>query len=321
MEASTPATKEKNFKKIVRNLSNFIKKYKKMLISVSVALFLCVVTIIAVFAIRSRQAQELQKAQIGKCYKETTYDSWSGRSVKIYYFMENGYTSVVVNYGYRADGMVEHVWGSLDDKTNYNPFKVSFFGETYIYGNRLVKFNENNEIVECRGESWELISLEEALEFEKESRKLWAQSNCKHEYGDLVVAAVATCSESGKETQTCKKCSYVKVNVIDKLSHKYVNKICSVCGTEWVPEKSDLKPNTWYTISDGVLHVQNCLVESAVSVSQGKAMSVMYYAVCQHCHVIDNMWKLAGPEVNYEVKKIHYCSECGRETLVRLKID
>lgn len=319
MKTKTSADKE-NSPKIVLDLCNFTKKHKRMLICVSVALFLCLAMIIVVSVVRDKQAQELQKAQIGKCYKETTYDSWSGRSVNIYYFMENGYTNLNVDYEYGKDGMVEYVWGSLDKASSYECFfEISFFGEPRRYGN-LIKLNEANEIVECGGNSWERISLEEALEFEKESRKLWAQKSCDHEYGNLIVAEEATCSKGGKETKTCKKCDYVWVNETDKLPHNFVNKICSVCGEEWVPEKADLKPNAWYTYDGGPLNVQNCLVVSALSVSQGKAMTVQYYAVCSHCHVIDDCSQLAGPEVNYEVKRIYTCNECGGQTLVRLKI-
>lgn len=321
METSTPAKKETFLKKHMANISNFVKKYKIVLICISVALVLCLAVIATNLAIRSNQAQNLQQEQIGRCYKEKSYDSWSGQSITIYYFTEDGLDEVEVRYGYSDWERVENIYGSLDGNviSQVCPFKVSFSGEPYLFGNRLIKLNENNEIIECQGRAWELISLEDALEFEKESRELWAQSKCEHEYGELKLTEKATCSQKGKETKTCNKCGYVWVNEIDKLPHEYVNKICSVCGEKKIAEKSDIEANTWYTYQD-VLHFQNIKLYSAFSVSNGKGMMVSYYFVCQHCHSVDDAMKMNVPEFNYPISKMFTCDECGKFTTVKIEL-
>lgn len=172
-----------------------------------------------------------------------------------------------------------------------------------------------------KAENWKEITLE-AVE------KMRIQKMCDHAFGESVITKVASCTEPGEEKQVCEKCAFEQTQKVYK-QHNYVNEICSVCGTKKEAEKkdeptkevekSDIDPNTWYTYN-GVLHIQNCLVISATSVSQGRGMMVQYCAVCQHCHAVDKFSKLAGPEVDYEVKKIYYCNECGGQTLVRLKI-
>jgi len=143
---------------------------------------------------------------------------------------------------------------------------------------------------------------------------------CKHKFGQDVVIKAATCASGGETSHTCIKCGYLETQSTSPLEHNYKNKICTKCGEKKPLEKSDLKANTWYTYDGGPLHIQNCLVKSAVSASQGKAMSVSYYPVCGHCHAVSYSLHLAGPEVNYEVERIYYCNECGGPTLVRLKI-
>ena len=63
METSTPAKKENFSKKHMANISNFVNKYKIVLICISVALVLCLAVIATNLAIRSNQAQNLQQAQ------------------------------------------------------------------------------------------------------------------------------------------------------------------------------------------------------------------------------------------------------------------
>lgn len=141
-----------------------------------------------------------------------------------------------------------------------------------------------------------------------------------HSFSQIKETTPATCAHAGKQEQTCSKCGYVVVTSIPAKEHDYKNKVCTVCGAKKQPQKAyDVEPDTWY-VYNGALYYQNCRIALATSVGQGRGMMVQYLAVCQDCHCVDEFSKLAGPEVNYEVKKIYYCSECGAQTLVRFKI-
>ena len=143
---------------------------------------------------------------------------------------------------------------------------------------------------------------------------------CDHKYGSVQLVQKATCSGIGEEKQICSICGYEQITEIEKLEHKYVNKICSECGAKKQPQKAyDIEANTWYTYQD-VLHFQNIKIRNAFSVSQGKGMSVSYNFICQHCHVVDETWRTNVPEYNYDINKIFTCTECGGFTTVKIKL-
>lgn len=166
--------------------------------------------------------------------------------------------------------------------------------------------------------------------------------------GDIAVSSMYACPQCGKMEpeaifeedwkpgDLCFGCSYLNVH-----GGEDARLFCSQCGADCtfrgleedgrcedctigsfqkVAQKSEIEPNTWY-IYDNVLCFQNCELKDVVSVGQGKALLVQYYAVCQYCHTIDDVSELAGPEVNYDVERIHYCDVCERSTLVKFKID
>ncbi len=290
------------------------KKYKKLFICIGIVALIFLAVIVIVSQIHAEKAMDLTKAQIGKCYMETQ-DEYT----TIHYFTSDGAARFFVHY---EDGKVGFVTGSVDEVTDQYHFKISLWGTPYlIYTNSVTPaiFDENGDIIKY-GFPWQRISLEEAREFEQKCYEEYALKNCTHTFGNAQITVEATCSQNGKSKQTCSVCGYEKITETQKREHNYVNKVCTVCGEKKKAEISNIKANTWYTY-DSVLHVQNCLVKNAVSVNQGKKMSVQYFAVCQYCHAIEESSKLAGPEVNYEVKKVHYCSECGEQTLVKLKIE
>lgn len=141
-----------------------------------------------------------------------------------------------------------------------------------------------------------------------------------HDFDQSVTIKEATCTNNGETSHTCRVCGYTETQKTEKLEHKYKNKICTECGAKKPVQKAyDVEPNTWY-VYDNILYFQNCKLINAVSVKGGQAMMVTYKPVCQHCQVIDDGTSMAGPEVDYEVKKIHYCDECGKQTLVWFKI-
>ena len=140
----------------------------------------------------------------------------------------------------------------------------------------------------------------------------------EHQFKDPMVTKEPTCVSAGEQQEICKLCAYVKTSTVDKLSHNYKNKVCTVCGEKKPVQKAnDVEPNTWYAYNN-ILYFQNCKL---LTVGGGStAMLVHYAVVCQYCHVVEDSSGLAYPEVNREAKKIHYCSECNRQTLVRFKI-
>lgn len=318
METDEVLEEKKVEEKFSTTLFGFAKKYKKLLISLSVVLFLCLGVIVVISIIQAGEAQQMNATQIGKCYKET-YSGSSGSTTEIHYFTEDGVAHLYVSYYPNKE--VCFATGSLKEIEHNYTFKISLGGTLYLdYTSPAtpVKLNERNEIVEyCH--KWELISLEEALAFEEESYKLYARKDCEHEYEDIEVTKEATCTSMGESKKTCKKCGYVQVSATLMRAHEYINGICFICGEEKQPEKSNIEANTWYTYQD-VLHFQNIKIRNAFSVSQGKGMSVSYNFVCQHCHVVDETGRTNVPEFNYAINKIFTCKECGGLTTVKIEL-
>ena len=303
---------------VINNVISFLKSHKRLTFAVIIILVFIVIAITVVTILHSVQAEKITQAQIGKCYIVH-----QGSITEVHYFQEDGCSHLFVSYEDETKQKVDYIGGSLGEIYSNYSFEISLFGTLhldYLSYDMPVVLDEDYQIVDHSGGAWELISLEEALAFEKESHELYALTNCEPEFGAAEVTKNSTCSSSGEEKQVCNICGYEQIKQTDKLPHDYVNKTCSVCGAKKQPEKASIQANTWYIYDNSVLSVQNCLVANAVSVKQGKAMTVMYHAVCQSCHAIDDDSKLAGPEIGYDVQKIHYCDECGTATLVKLKI-
>lgn len=137
---------------------------------------------------------------------------------------------------------------------------------------------------------------------------------CEHEF-DTKVIKEATCTEAGEEIRTCKICGNCET-IFPASKHSFENHECSVCGEL---EKSDMTADIWYTHKGvGVLQFQNCLIETATV--SGNAVVTSYYMVCSHCHGIDGWLQLSAPELGYEASKLHTCDECGKTTVVKLRV-
>ncbi len=309
-------------KNIVKTVIAFFKSHKRLMIAIVAVLAVIAIGITVVTVLHSVQAKKIEQAQVGMCYI-MNYDSEYSHDTEIWYFRENGYSKLSVDYTDETRQKVDFLYGSLKEirEPSYT-VKISLFGQHTLNGFN-IEVDDHMRIVRDNrsyGGVWTPISLEEALAIEAESNAQYAMTKCEHTFGAAQVIKKSTCSTNGEEKQVCTICGYEQIEKTKKLEHNYVNKVCSVCGTKKSAEKSDIKANSWYVYND-VLYFQNCKLLNAVSVNGGKAMTVHYYAVCQHCHAVDEFSKLAGPEVNYEVKKIHCCDECGKETVVRFKID
>ena len=318
MNTNEASEKPKN-RNIINNVVSFLKSHKRLTFMAIIILAVIVIAITVVTILHADQAEKIARAQIGKCYIETY--TWGSEPItEIHYFTETGVANLYVHY-YKNQN-VSYVTGSLNEVDRDYSFRISLFGTPfldYTSSSTPVKLNENNEIIEYF-HPWKLISLEKALAFEEEIYNLYARNDCEHQYGTTEIIKEATCTSRGESKQICKKCGYEQFSETLQLPHDYVNKVCSVCGAEKRPEKSDIEPDTWY-LSEDVLYIQNCLVSSAVSVGQGRGMMVQYRAVCQHCHAVDEYSKLAGPEVGYPVEKIYTCEYCGGKTMIKFKID
>lgn len=151
----------------------------------------------------------------------------------------------------------------------------------------------------------------------------------------------ATCTSKGGEKLTCEKCGYWKVVETDIIAHNYENGVCTVCGykdpsvTSKPSENTssgskdgpivanEIEPDNWYTYTKlDALHVQNCVVVMATSVSGGKGVMVTYYPICKNCHIChtEGVLSMAGPEWGYPVNKIYHCPDCGTNTTVRFEL-
>ena len=246
-------------------------------------------------------------------------------------FIEKGKTCLVA-YSFNGNTMGHEYWFFSEHTPNGDINETFIYKATGTIGSDKVqlwykddgKWWYGPEAVLCEDGSvefsnvglngtWRLSSMDEI-------NSLRSVTLCAHEFGQDNIVKAATCSGAGEATHTCKICGYTETLSIAMLEHNYKDKICTLCGAKKQPEKASIQANTWYIYDNSVLSVQNCLVANAVSVKQGKAMTVMYHAVCQSCHAIDDDSKLAGPEIGYDVQKIHYCDECGTATLVKLKI-
>ena len=305
-------------KNVINNVISFFKSHKRLTFAVIIILVFVVIAITVVTILHSVQAEKITQAQIGKCYI-VHQDS----ATEVHYFQEDGCSYLYVSYEDETQQKVDYIGGSLSEIYSEYSFEISLFGTLRLdylsYGIPVV-LDEDYQIVNHRGGAWELIPLEEALAFEKESNELYALTKCEHKFGPAKVTKNSTCSSNGEEKQVCQTCGYEQINKIKKLEHNYVNKVCSVCGTKKTAEKSDIKANTWYTNGNG-LRCQNVQLVDTTVLNNKKGMLVSYYFVCQHCHTIDDSLLSSVPEFNYDIEKIYTCEECGKNTTVRLELD
>lgn len=314
MENIQPQEKKYTEKKI-KKLVPFFKKHKKpiVIILAVLLLFLAVTTTLSSIKAHKAKTQLENKIFITDAYSDGAWikiyafkdgkiatESWYLNSLEIsgdITAFNHKYKVVASIFSDKIDIMTKYQNGWVKTVTVY----LDDAGAIQHY-----KYTESMP-------DWHETTLE-AIE------NLQIRKMCNHAFGEWVITKVASCTVPGEKKQVCQKCNFEQTEQIFK-EHDYVNSICSVCGSKKAAEKADITANTWYTYDGGPLCVQNCLVKSATSIGQGKGMMVQYHAVCQHCHAIDETSKLAGPEVNYEVKKVYYCNECGGQTLIRLKID
>lgn len=308
------ADKLQSFMEKLADIWAFIKKHHKGILIIASIVIVCLVIVSVYSANISNQVNQYLNG------KMLIYHKYSD-SFEVYAF-KDGMVAEETWYGdsYKVYGDIE----AFDAKYKASP----------------VLFTDRIQILKKPGDasSWKKMidvylteSGEVQVYTEDKGRHEWRETDaqevfelrrkytCEHAFGEYVTTQAATCSTSGKAVSTCSKCGYIDEKSTEKLEHNYKNKTCTECGAEKQAEKSDLEPNTWYVYQD-VLLVQNCLITHAYSVGQGKGMNVQYYAVCQHCHAIAELPKLAGPEVGYPVEKIYTCEYCFGKTMIRFKI-
>lgn len=291
------------------SLTAFLKKHQKRIIlcvAVTIAIVLTWFLISAIYnAVLTCRVQSYLDGKVFIDRSETCIHitAFNGNMMSNEYWWKEKTTSGDIN-----EGFPYKVKGSIG--SNEVDFWSKHDGEWLHHFSATV--NEDNSVVP-KYDEWEETTIEEV-------NALRITTLCDHTFGQEVTLREATCSESGEKSLTCSKCGYTETQPIEKLEHNYVNKKCTVCGqAKRLSKAYNIEANTWYTYNN-VLHVQNCKLVNVVPVRQGKAMTVLYYAVCQHCHGVDDESKFAGPEVNYPVQKIHVCDECGKETLVKFEI-
>lgn len=287
----------------------FMRKYKIIFFIIIGAVLLFFVVNSIYSAVISQKVQNFLdgKTFLEDCYREGYYASayhFSGNTVTEEYWRMKEY-EIVGNIN--DTGKKYRVSASLLSKR----IDIKLAGDSY--SELQLTIDDNGKIVPLfKANNWSQISYEKLA-------ALRLQYMCDHEFGPEIITQEATCSVSGQVSLTCSKCGYTKTQPTQRLEHTYQNRVCLVCGAEKQPEKADIDANSWYVYED-VLYIQNCLVKSAISVSNGRGMMVTYHAVCQHCHAIEEYFKMAGPEVNYPVDKIHICDWCGKNTIVKFKI-
>ncbi len=304
----------------IQSILAFIKKYKMIMI---VLALLIVLALIIGRIITRAQENKVMSFLEGKTFVIDFYSATAGKGGdKHLVSVQNGKVSFERWYDFKnvPSGDIDQF---MDCRVKARLFSDDIAIQAKNGGHwstvQLVALQDDNTVVNYTYSAdspiWREVTKEEV---EKERTIFFCRD---HQFSAWKEVSVATCTHNGEKVHTCTKCGYSEKEYTAKREHIYEGKKCTLCGLEKQPEKANIDPNTWYTYNNGVLHIQNCLVKSAFAVSQGNAMSVQYYAVCQHCHAIDESSKLAGPEVNYEVKKIHYCDACGGQTIVRIKID
>ena len=303
---------------VFKNVIAFLKAHKRFTVTMVASIIVIAICITVITVLHSAQAKRIEQAQVGMCYI-TNYQLVDSHYTEIWYFQEAGYSKLFISYADATRQTVDFLTGSLKEIYGEYSVKISLFGQPSL---NTVDIEVNDEMVITNyfGEVWTPISLEEALAIEAESNEQYALTTCEHIFGTAQVIEESTCSSNGKQKQICRICGYEKITKIEKKAHHYVNKICTVCGEKKPVEKSDIKPNTWYTYKD-VLYCQNIELHYAYSVSQGKGMAVSYYFVCQHCHVVDETLRQNVPEYNYDINKMFTCAECGGLTTVKIKLE
>lgn len=308
-------------KNIVENVISFLKSHKRLTIAMVAVLAAIAICITVVTVLHSAQAKKIEQAQVGMCYI-MNYDSEYSHDTEIWYFWENGYSRLSVDYADETRQKVDFLNGSLKEISGPSyTVKISLFGQHTLNGFD-IEVDDHMRIVRDNrsyGGVWTPISLEEALAIEAESNAQYAITKCEHEFGSAQVIKKSTCSTNGEEKQVCTICGYEQIEKIKKLGHNYVNKVCSVCGTKKTAEKSDIKANTWYTNGEGV-RCQNIQLVDVTPLNNKKGMQVAYYFVCQHCHAIDDSLLCSVPEFNYDIEKIYTCEECGKTTIVKIEL-
>lgn len=265
-----------------KGVTAFLKSHKPLIFALIAILAVVVIGIVIITAIHADRAEKIEQAQVGMCYI-MNYDSEYSHDTEIWYFQKNGYSKLSVDYTDETRQKVDFLYGSLKEirEPSYT-VKISLFGQHSLNGFE-IEVDDHMRIVRDHriyGGVWTPISLEEALAIEEESNAKYAITKCEHKFGDAQVIKKATCSNNGEEKQVCTICGYEQIQKTKKLEHNYVNKVCSVCGEKQPVEKSDIKANTWYTNSDGVLRFQNIKLVDVTPLSNKRGMLVAYYFVC-----------------------------------------
>lgn len=298
-----------------KKLLTAVKQHKKLIFIIVAAVVIAFVTITILSIIKANKIKPLLE---NKIFMESPYDD---SSISIYAFKDG---KIATERWYFPSLEIE---GDITAFEHKYRIVASIFSDKIKIQEKLPSLGWVNAVfvyLDDAGlvQSYKFTNLtpdwhETTLESVESLRTV---KMCNHTFGKAQVIKKATCSSTGTEKQVCNICGYEKTTTTAKLEHNYVNKVCSICKEKKPAEKANIEANTWYVYKNSVLQIQNCIVSSAFSTSQGEAMLVQYYAVCQHCHVIDESSNLAGPEFGYDVSRIHTCSECKGQTVVRLKL-
>lgn len=290
-------------------ISTFIKNHKKLII-------ICAITIITIVlgyfltvsinnAVITNRAQKFLDEKIFLCENGIWTSAYKFDGNKM--FKESWCSSDQSQYGSINDGhkyKVTNTIGSNEIQFWYKDDNKWWYGpKAVVQKNGILEFTDTGE--------WYQANLEEIDTIRKVSL-------CKHEYGRETITVEATCSASGEKVHTCKICDFTETLPILQKEHNYKNKICTECGKEKQPQKDySVQPDTWY-VYNNVLHYQNCRITTADGSSS--YMFAQYYAVCQNCHCICDMFAFAEMTVNNPVNRIYTCDYCGGKTLIKFKI-
>ncbi len=319
--------KKKTFKDILKNLVSNIKKYWYIYSLVFVLILSAIITVSVLNNNKAKQVQEYIDGKtfisIDSLYKD--YEAYSFKDGKIAteevrsylrYSKEDGkiigdIKDFSTQYKVNASIFSDKIWIMCKYNDNY-------YKEVAVYlDNGVVKKYKHTDSTP----DWQETTIEELEAIKNDII-------CRHNLESPEILKEATCSSKGKETGVCTKCNKTVTREITTIPHNYVNDYCSVCGKEKpvvnnnsngtdITTQSSVKANTWYVHKD-VLIFQNC--EISTSAVTTKKVVVMYYPVCQYCHVKSDSFGSAGVEFNYPASKIYYCNKCSKNTTVKFQL-
>lgn len=160
-------------------IKTLAQKHTKLLVGVASVALVCIVAITIISLIHAQKANQITKAQIGKCYVV-----YSKTDTEVYYFQKEGYSTLYISYEDENAKNIRFVSGSLNEIYGKYSFSLSLMGSPRLefeYSQIPIVLDDNYQISQYEsGVKWTLISLEEARSLEKRSYALYhLTENCK----------------------------------------------------------------------------------------------------------------------------------------------